>query len=337
MKIKFQTILILIQVIFAFAAQAQVDSNNLAHVIRQQGEELILGLSIVSNELVVEMVNHQSKIRPRVNLKFKYDRKDWQLYLQDQLLLEPNDKDGIITIPAFLNEKINEVSLFARGPHGALQVEKIYIYAPEAREFEITEPWNVIHLEAGLMFLSYKQQYYNEFKMFNTVIGAHVGTPDYKDRWSFKFDLNVAALNIQSNQEQYAPQLFQFNVTTNYKFQFETLLNQNFYAQLGVNYFTMIANGTPFGVKDLIAPLVGLTYRKIIDRKNDWILFFHLIPYDSKLNLNSSQVIGLSKGQILENRHHLEFSYELQKLNLNTNVSSTVELNTQLLKIGYSF
>lgn len=337
MKIMFQTILILIQVIFAFAAQAQVDSNNLAHVIRQQGEELILGLSIVSNELVVEMVNHQSKIRPRVNLKFKYDRKDWQLYLQDQLLLEPNDQDGIITIPAFLNEKINEVSLFARGPHGALQVEKIYIYAPEAREFEITEPWNVIHLETGLMFLSYKQQYYNEFKMFNTVIGAHVGTPEYKDRWSFKFDFNVAALNIQSNQEQYAPQLFQFNGNINCKLQFDSLLNQYFFVQAGVNYFTMIANGSPFGVKDLVAPLVGLTYRKIIDKKNDWIIYFRLMPYSSLLISDSSQVIGLTKSQILENKHHLELSFELQKLRLNSSVTSTVELNTQILKIGYSF
>lgn len=308
----------------------------LAHIIRPKKDGSIDDLTLPETQLPIVMVRSGQRFRPMIEVPLSFDRPGWSLLIQGTIPVTPTTTPGKHKIFAYMNGKINEMLLVARSPTGESLSERIYIYAPEAQEFNVVSPWDAVKLTVGSTYLAYKQTGFNDFYSWSGLLSAQIHSPEEGARFGFLGELSMTALTVASNQGKYGPQMGHGVLDGIYFFPWVTNSLWRLQAVAGVNYLTMFSNGAPFGFNNLIAPDLGLRTRYILDGKSDIISEFRFIPMSTSLNLNERGLtLSISKSWILPNLHRGELGIKFDELQYKPVPLESVSLRTLSFVISY--
>lgn len=316
----------------------------LAHIVRSQKEGAISKLILPSAMLPVVMINQGKRFRPMVEISLTFDRPGWKLLIQGTTPVTPTTDKKKYKVFAYINSKINELLLVANGPEGVSESEKIYIYAPEAQEFNVITPWDAMKITIGSTYLSYKQTGFDDFYSWSGLLSVQLHSPEESSSFGLLGEINVTALTVSSNQNKYGPQLGQGILDGIYFFKWDQSSIWRIQAIAGVNYITMFSNGAPFGFKNLISPELGVRARRILDAKSDLTYEFRFLPMNSSFDLiERGFAASVSKSWILANLHRGEaglkyndFSYRSYRPEQEIK-NQTVSCQTLSFILSYSF
>lgn len=250
-----------------------------AHLMRVRSEDRrISGLGFYSNQFPIVLVPKGSDLRPTISIEGRFANPGWTLAvrsIQDgagfDTPIELNAQTGSFSIPLHLRGRVNELLLVAKKTGASkdqksnLQAERVYIYAPEAMEFHVVSPWDNILISIGPSFLSYTQTGYGEYQSISAMLSGRYSTPEAASRWGFLANLNASLITITSSPIERGPQLIEAKLDGSYALREKA--DKKYRIQLlgGLNYLTLLSNGSPFGFSDLVSPEIGVRVRRIFN------------------------------------------------------------------------
>ncbi len=313
-------------------------TNWQARIIRsKKSEELMENLGLPEIQLPVVMVHSGTKFRPMVEIPVSFKARGWTLFIQDKIQVTPTGEPGKFKIFAYMNGPLNEMLLVAHGPSGKKRSEIVYIYTPEAQEFNVVTPWDAVKLTIGSSYLGYQQTGYNDFYSWSGLLSVQIHSPEKASAFGYIADANVTAITLTSNQSDYGPQIIQSSLNGIYFFPWSLSTPWRIQALAGIEYSTMITNGSPFGFKDLISTELGLRSRYILNTKSDIASELRLMPLNSSMDLNQlGTMFSISKSWILSNLHRGEVGLRYYTLHYKPDPTQTVSLKTISFVISYS-
>ncbi len=316
-----------------------LDSSStwVAHLIREKNlEKRISDLQIKEGTIPVTMIFKDQKFRPLVQIPIEFLRPGWSVFIQEKILVPFQNQIGSYKLFAYLNSRVNEVDIVVKGPNNGIEKERIYIVAPDAQEFKIVSPWDALRLGLGSALFSYKQTGYNNYQAWTGIIAVQYHSPEEKSKFGLISDLAMTALTVSSSNGL-SPQLLQFNGDIIYFFPWSPNSRWRKQALLGLDYFTMLSNGAPFGFKDLITPEVGGRARYIVNEQEDMIFEFRYSPLNGVSNLKErGYILSYSRSWLLPNLHRIEAGIRLLDFTYQSNPNITASTQTFSFLVSYS-
>lgn len=284
------------------------------------------------------LVARESKLRPLVEISLSFKRPGWTIESQGARLLPSSDPTEY-RIPAYLNGRINQISLVAKGPKGESESETLYLYAPDAQEFEVVSSWDRVLLTSGLSGLNYYQTGFGGFRSLSLLLSAQYATPpDRPSRWGLFGTADVTVLTmIESPNVGASPNLIQAKGDVMFRVTSLRPKLWNVFLLAGVNYTTMLSDGGPFGFANLVAPDLGVRARYLLSSKTAVVGDIHYVPVDHLTAFHDRGLdLSLSWSQILSNFHRAEIGLSFSTLNYQPDTVSTIQVNLLSARISYS-
>lgn len=312
-------------------------STWVAHLIRDKDlNNRISDLQIKEGTIPVTMIFKDQKFRPLVQIPIEFQRPGWSVFIQEKSLVPSQNQVGFFKLFAYLNSRVNEVDIVVKGPNKELEKERIYIVAPDAQEFKIVSPWDALRLGLGSALLSYKQTGYNNYQAWTGILAVQFHSPEEKSKFGLISDLAMTALTVSSSNGL-SPQLLQFNGDIIYFFPWSPNSRWRKQALIGLDYFTMLSNGAPFGFKDLITPEVGGRARYIVNEQEDMIFEGRYSPLSGVSNLKErGYILSYSRSWLLPNLHRMEAGIRLLDFTYQSNPNVTASTQTFSLLFSYT-
>lgn len=312
-------------------------TNWVAHLLRRTPENLKLkSLEFISTKIPVLLIARPGNLRPLVEIRGKFVRPGWTLHAQNSPV---GQAAGVADFKffAFLNGRINEVVLNAKGPNGEIEEERIYLFAPEAQEFTLVSPWNSLVISAGLSSVDYTQTGFGNYLAYTSSLSARYSTFDGPNQLSYFASLDFTAFTLASQPQQSNPQFVEGRLDAAWMLPF--VPNQPWKTQIlaGGFYATMLANGSEIGFSNLIAPEVGLRTRYIISPFDALVSDFRLVILSSKFDFvdrGFSASLALSRNLI--NSHRIELGLYYSNTSYQASDTVRVSYGTLSLMLGYS-
>ncbi|MCB0414376.1 MAG: hypothetical protein KDD50_08590, partial [Bdellovibrionales bacterium] len=110
------------------------------HILRQKNaDKIIKELELTSKTIPVFLVPKGDNFRPVVKFKIKFPREIGQVFVGKSTPLMASDLKDEQFFYAYLNSRINTVELTAKYKSGEQVKEILYLFAPEAREYQMLE------------------------------------------------------------------------------------------------------------------------------------------------------------------------------------------------------
>lgn len=308
-----------------------------AHIMQPKKDGAITGLTIPQMELPVVTIKSEQRFRPMVEVPLHYERPGWKLLIQGKIPVSPGTEEGTYKVFAYMNSRISELLLVAQGPDGAKEVERIYIYAPEAMEFNVVTPWDAVKLSLGSTYLAYQQTGYNNFYLWSGIVTAQIHSPENGGHLGYLADASITALRLASNQNNYGPQVAQILLDGIYFLPWKENSRWRFQAMAGGSYTTFLSNGSPFGFNNLMTPELGLRARYLINTKSDYAFEFRYMPMStSGFTTERGIEFAAAKSWILPNLHRAEVGIRYEDLQYHPESFESVHLNTFSFLLSYS-
>lgn len=252
-----------------------------AHILRQRSESGIQNLSFETERVPVVLVAKNESLRPLVQLKGTYLRDGWQIFAQENKPLTMAEDKKTFTIFAYLNSQVNEVALTAKGPDGAIEREVIYLFAPEAQEFQIVSGWDSIMVSLGIANFSYSQTNFGTFTSTTGVVGVTYLSPEKSSRWGYYGNGDITVLTLDSSPISANPQVISARGDFTYRLPIYETSQWRTRAAAGLYYITMQSNGSPFGFENLFAPDIGVRSQYFKNQRESYVIDFHYVPMES--------------------------------------------------------
>ncbi|MBN8536590.1 MAG: hypothetical protein J0M15_06020 [Deltaproteobacteria bacterium] len=312
-------------------------STWVAHLIRDKNvNQRISDLLIKEGTIPVTMIFKDQKFRPLVQIPIEFARPGWSVFIQEKFLAPISDQPGSYKLFAYLNDRVNEVEIVVRGPKKEIERERVYIVSPDAQEYKIVSPWDALRLGLGSALISYKQTGYNSYQAWTGVLAVQFHSPEEKSKFGLISDLSMTALTVSSSNGL-SPQLLQFNGDIIYFFHWSPNSRWRKQALVGLDYFTMLSNGAPFGFKDLVTPEVGGRARYIVNEKEDIIFELRYSPLSGISNFKErGYIVSYSRSWLLPNLHRVEAGIRLLDFTYQSNPNITASAQTLSLLLSYS-
>jgi len=272
-----------------------------AHVLRQKELPQIQGLTFADKKLVVRLIPTQSELRPLVELKGRFVRPGWTLQIYGKKPIASEKDPDDFSVFAYLNSQVNQVTFEAKGPEGQVESETLYLFAPEAQEFQVVSTWESIILSAGAASFMYEQSFFGRFRSFSGLLRLNYETPTASSKWGAIAQAQMTVLSFASSPIQANPQVVDAHAAVSYRLGFgdQGLFRHQIF--LGGDYSAVFSNGSPFGFGGLMAPEIGWVTRYYEDSRNSytgelrWVLF-----RDSSLGEQRAIHGGLTWSQTLK-------------------------------------
>lgn len=331
----------------AFAAD-EVESPNpppppprpqwVAHILRETpAEKKIKGLSIVLDELPVVLVPKAEKLRPLAEIHLVYDRPGWVLLAQEKPLMEVSQKAVELKVPLYLNSRVNQFSMEAKGPNGDSEKETIYIVSPLAKEFAVLNSWDRVLISLGLTNLSYMQTGYGTYTSSTALFGLQYASPP-ETNWGFYSSLDITAVSFAESPIKAGAEIIEGKVDAAYAL---TPSNQksSWRHQLlgGASFLTMYANTAKFGFNNLIAPEFGMRSRYISNAKDAYIIDWRYVPISTPSAAHRGGInLSFAYSHILPSFHRIEPSLSYSSYYFQPETEKTIHVDLIVLRVGYS-
>jgi hypothetical protein len=310
-----------------------------AHILRRKTSDLLIkNLEFPDNRVPVFLVAKDEGLRPTVSIHGKFDRPGWKLVLQDNIPVSFDATPGEFTIYAHLRSRISEVLLTAVGPAGEKEIEHVYVYAPEAMEFQVVSAWDQILLSAGVSFLSYAQAGFGEYQSISGLLSARYSSPEnWKSRFGLLASGDVTVFTAASSPVDRGPQILEGKLDISFLLKPDPTKRWRSQIFAGGSYLTMLSYGSPFGFSDLIAPEFGMRSRYTVNPQAAWIgeaRFVALAPPGSFDQLGCNLSIAWSK--FVSDSHRLELGFQYTGYIYEPEPSVAIHLHQFALKLGLS-
>jgi hypothetical protein len=307
----------------------------LAHILRRAPPETrIHELNFSDLSVPVMLVGKGSSIRPLVSIKLSFARPDWALLGQGKPIAI--DESGSATVYAYLNGRVGQLNLTAESKTGAVENETIYIFAPDAQEFNIVSSWSALMLGLGLNRWDYFQSLYGNYIAYTTSLVVQY-VPESSARFGLLAVGEMSFASISASSSDYSPQLLNAHADA-------TMMVSNFNSRwrhrmlAGVNYLSILSNGSPFGFANLIAPEVGLRSRRPMSSAIDLIGEVRYVPLGDLLRFREYGFdIKVGLNRTLTNLHQAEIAIGFQIFTYQPTSETSVQTATVYLRSLYSF
>lgn len=310
-----------------------------ANVLRERNPEAprIANLFFPVTKIPVMLVPRSDGLRPLVEINGLYRRPGWSLFYANGIPLAIAADDGGFKIFAYLNAKINEVSLIAKGPNGEVESERVFVFAPNAQEFRLMSPFDSVVLNIGLSHLNYMQSGEGNFRSVTGLISAQYNKPETESRFGFLSRADLTVLTFDSTPIDRSPQLLQAYINGSYRFFKERDRQLQAHVLLGPSYWTMFSRGSPFGFSNLVALGFGVRLRYATSAKTAWNFEFRYAPIKEPEKLEQRGYdLSLSWSKILPSLHRFETVLGFSDFGYKATIEKEIHSNLFAIKIGYT-
>lgn len=246
------------------------------HILRQKdAEKKITDLAFKADKIPVFLMPTGGSVRPLVKLQIHYARPGWKLFVGDKIPAKPGTEAGTYLIYAYLNARISEVTLLARNAEGDVEREKVYLFAPEAREYGLVSTYDAFSVSLGAGNLTYEQTSFGVFNGYPLLLGLHYVTPEQGKPWGVVGDLRFTLTTLQSTPDEYNPQYYEGFVAGSYALTLGDDPRWRFRGLGGVSAAGVLAYGSPFGFSNLFGVDLGLRGEYFVDGQESYA--FHVV------------------------------------------------------------
>lgn len=309
----------------------------LCHILRQKSEDkLITQMKFKTLKTPVFMVPSEEGMRPLVRLLVEFNEPGWKLFVGNKVPVRSTSDPNIYTVHAYLNSRISEVTFVAQNEDGE-KVETVYLFAPEAREYKITSPFDSVAFSLGYGNIIYEQTSYGIFNGKNLLIGVNYLSPEKGNKWGILADFQISFFTFQSEPEYLNPQVYEADAQLTYKVKLFSSPLWRSRLMAGVSTVGMYSHGADFGFSNLYGPSLSLRSEYYQSRNFSYSFEFTYATYDK---------ISLTEDRAFKVKPAINFNLSnLRKMNLelaysnHTFVSGFEEVVLELLglNLGLSF
>lgn len=282
-----------------------------AHILRQSEVPKLEGLTFPDKKLVVRLIPKSDELRPLVELKGNFNRPGWTLLVYGQRPMTSANNPNDFSVFAYLNSQVNEVTFEAKGPDGKIESETLYLFAPEAQEFQVVSTWESIVLSAGVASFMYEQSFFGRFRSSSGFLRLNYDSPEASSHWGTLAQGQITVLNFASSPIQANPQVVDAHAALSYRLGWGEEGRYRHRIFVGADYSAVYSNGSPFGFAGLMAPEIGWATRYYEDSRNTYMGEFRWVLFgDSSLGDQRALHAGLTWIQTLKSlrRRNLGFS-----------------------------
>lgn len=309
----------------------------IAHLLRRTPLNLRLKtLEFSDTQIPVLLIARPGNLRPLVEVKGVFSRSGWTLFAQNSPVSQSAGKNEF-KFYAFLNGRISEVILTAKGPQGEVEEERVYLFAPEAQEFTLVSPWNSVVIGAGFSSVDYTQTGFGNYLAYTGSISARYSTFDAPTQLSYYGSLDFTALTLASQPTQSNPQFIEARFNAAWMLPYSP--NQAWKTQVigGGMYSTMLSNGSDIGFSNLIAPELGLRTRYVISGFDALISDFRYVFLGSTPDFSDRGfLLNLTFSRTLLNSHRAELGLTYTNYGYQAGDNVRVSFGILSLILGYS-
>lgn len=310
-----------------------------AHVLRRTPKDkAILGLHFPDRQIPVMMVAKSQRLRPVVEVRGTFQRPGWRLFVQGENPVYATSNSSEFVFYAHLNGPLSAVDLVSRGPEGTEpQVEQIFIYAPQIRDLKVISAWNETMLSVGIAALQFTQSRLGDYSSVNGLFSARYLTPDRSEnRWGLALGLDATVFTLVSIPARNAPQFLQMSADLTYTLQASHEFRTQ--ALAGVHYMSLLANGSPYGFNNLVAPEWGVRVGWTKSPTSAWVLDLRMTSIKGLIDFSRRGVdVQIGWNRLLENLHRFEIGLGLNSLIFESTNGAVIQNSLGSVKFGYSF
>ena len=314
-----------------------------AHALRDKEENRGLkNLELKFKKLPVFLVPTADSLRPLIQLRVLYNLKDWSLFDGEKFPLTKvsdgdDDEEKEYVVYAFLNSRVSTVQLYALGPEDELREEKIYIFAPEAREFKTSSVFDSVVFSTGYSYLAYTQSSFGTFVADSVFLGLNYESPDKGGKWGIYTDLNATVVTLESSPVREPSNYLEAYAGGSYKPEFMQRLKMRSKLRFGLTNANFFTFGRDFGFTGLVGPSFGLKSDYFINGTSSFSVDLMVSVYDfTDFTKERGFKLGGSYQINLKNLRKAQFSIEYSNTEFTSNFENIV-VDFLAFKAGLSF
>lgn len=230
-----------------------------AHILRQtKTDQVIKNLKIEITKVPVYLMARGTYVRPLVMVKMKYPKEQGELLIQPNVPLRKTEVEGEYVLYAYLRSPISEIPLVVKKPNSPPEKEVLYLFAPEARQFRIQNPFKTTFFKLGMAWAFYQQSSYGTFVSSSLQIGLRYLSPEKGKRLGLLGDFDLTVFTYDSSPEDLNPQFWEGLLAGTLKYKIFSSPRWRSRILAGVNSIGVFDHGSPFGFSGLYGPTVGL-------------------------------------------------------------------------------
>lgn len=307
-----------------------------AQIVRQNVQKnFISEVRFSATKFPIYLVNNQDRFRPMAIIDISLSDADGELFVDGTLRLPKNPETGRHILFAYLNSKSNEVILTYKNTQGQAKAEKFFIIAPEAQEYNVTNPSDAVRFLMGSTYLRYSQTSYTPYYSWTGLLGLRYTSPEKLSHWGLNGEVDMTVLTIDSNQGGLAPQLGEVKLEALYFSQPRSTTPQRFQFLAGTVYLTLLSNGTGFGFRNLIVPDFGIKYRYITGEKSDYSVTARLALLDTVFK-DKGLELEFNRSFLLPNLHRAEIGFKYLDYQYHPTPDDFIQTGYMSLFISYT-
>ena len=308
-----------------------------AHLLRRKSpKNVITSMDLSETNLPVFLITRKDEIQPNITVNGTFNKPGAKLFAQGTEL-DVDSETHEFEVTMRLRGKLNECTLTAVTPDGIKETETIYIYAPEAMQFQVVSPWDRLVLSAGGAFLSYRQSGYGEYQSIGAKLGVRYTSPERVSRWGIYGNLDATVFTFASSPTARGPQLLEAKADATLKFGPKTDRWQK-QALAGLSYLTMFSNGSSFGFANLTAPEFGIRARKVVSPTKAWIIDARYVALGLPKGFDNFGLnLGLTWSKFIRDSRRIEFGVNYSGYYYPPADAQTIQLNEFTVRSGISF
>jgi hypothetical protein len=339
----FVLILILLRALSAFADEgedkpkpAPVKPVWTAHILREKdAAKRIPDLYIHESKLPVVLVAREGGFRSLVDVRGRFNKPGWSLAVGAEAI-RPLTPEGDFSIPVYVYGKVSEIVVTASGPGQEKVTERIYVYAPEAKEFKQVSPNDAILIGIGGGFMHYSQTHSVYFKSLTGLVYGKPNWPSAESRYGLFVGAEATGVTVAAAPIEVGPQLVRGKADLVYRKSKKRLSRWRWEYLGGLSYLTMITNGSPFGFSNLISVEAGARAVYTAGPKTTMSLEFRYIPIKEPLKFeNKGMDLEFTWSRILPNVHRLEIGFSYYNFNYHPSEGTRIDTGLLVYRLGY--
>lgn len=256
----------------------------IAHVLRQKKEsQRIPELSLEFLKIPVFLIPKADSFRPLVQLKLNFKKKGWKLLDSSGQPIRKAKGANEYILYAYLNSRISTVDLIAKGPEkGQEQLEKIYLFAPEAREFKTSAVLNSVQFFVGHTYLNYRQRSVGKYVANSLLLGAKYMSPEKGEKIGYLADVSSTVYTYDSSPIQRSANFLEGRAAATYKLKLFKDPQKRSRVFAGVSTINLFSLGSAFGFSGLYGPNLGLRTEYYKTGVNSYTAELQFTPYEFK-------------------------------------------------------
>lgn len=309
-----------------------------AHVLRQEKTGvLIKDLKIEIEKVPVYLMARGNKVRPLVMVKMTYPEEQGELMVRPNVPLRKTKVPNERILYAYLKSPVSEVPLVVKKKNGEPEKETLYLFAPEARQFKIENPFKTTFLKLGMAWAFYQQTSYGTFVSSSMQIGLKYMSPEKGQRWGILGDIDLTVFTFDSSPEDLNPQFWEGLLAATMKY--KVFKGPRWRSRIlgGVNTIGVYDHGSPFGFSGLYGPTLGLRSEYYVNGRTSLAFEGYISGYSTEIIQFQDRTVKVG-GYLSFHRDNLSqwivgASYSSSVFTVGT---EAIDHETILLNVGFS-